>query len=512
MSLKQKFLDNKKKILLGGGIALGVIAVVVGAIFIARAVNQRKIDVYPVERIREWNWGDQQGSYGSIMAGNVQNVYADSNLLISKINVEPGQRVSVGDTLVTYDTTVQSLDLESKELNIRILENKITKAERELGELEALRPSSAPAVPNGITERVNGTADSVGGTGTKADPYVFVCWYNTAVNRSFLNTFNDDPLNYRYAVFKVYYDNNKYIYDWNVSGETLPDGDAAQDWGVGDGVVIGAGGAIAAPAGSPGFSFVSKAGDVNDGPHYSQQEINGMITDKKAEIASYNIDLKQAKLDYQIAKEALSEGVVKSKIDGVVSVVESPDTVESGKPIVVVQSAEGYSVVGAVSEFNLGKIEVGQEVYITSWSLGSQLVGKITQISSLPSPNYYGSMGQENPNSSYYQFTAVIDTTEVLMLGDWVEIYFAPNDGSGSADDTLYLPLAFVREDDGGSYVMKTDENDRLTKQYVKTGKTLYGYAIEIKAGVSLSDRIAFPYGKHVKEGAPTVEAEGYYY
>ena len=53
---------------------------------------------------------------------------------------------------------------------------------------------------------------------------------------------------------------------------------------------------------------------------------------------------------------------------------------------------------------------------------------------------------------------------------------------------------------------MIADENDRLKKQYVVTGKTIYGSAVEIKSGLSESDRIAFPYGKNAVEGANVIE------
>ena len=44
-------------------------------------------------------------------------------------------------------------------------------------------------------------------------------------------------------------------------------------------------------------------------------------------------------------------------------------------------------------------------------------------------------------------------------------------------------------------------ENGKLKKQYIRTGGNSYGY-IEIKEGLSNDDKIAFPYGKNVKEGA----------
>lgn len=66
-----------------------------------------------------------------------------------------------------------------------------------------------------------------------------------------------------------------------------------------------------------------------------------------------------------------------------------------------------------------------------------------------------------------------------------------------------------MRLENGKSYVLKADENDRLVKQYVKTGKIIYGDTIEIKSGLTEDDRIAFPYGKTAKEGIRVVDSDG---
>ena len=46
---------------------------------------------------------------------------------------------------------------------------------------------------------------------------------------------------------------------------------------------------------------------------------------------------------------------------------------------------------------------------------------------------------------------------------------------------------------------MKADENNRLKKQFVETGRVINGDTIEIRTGVVMEDRLAFPYGKTVQ-------------
>ena len=53
------------------------------------------------------------------------------------------------------------------------------------------------------------------------------------------------------------------------------------------------------------------------------------------------------------------------------------------------------------------------------------------------------------------------------------------------------------------SYVYKAGSDNTLEKQYVRTGETVYSTYVEVLQGLSLTDSIAFPYGKNVYEGAP---------
>ena len=78
----------------------------------------------------------------------------------------------------------------------------------------------------------------------------------------------------------------------------------------------------------------------------------------------------------------------------------------------------------------------------------------------------------------------------------------------GSSDGGSYLELMYVRKDEQGSYVMKANDQNKLEKQYIATGKTVWGSMVEIRGGLTMDDRIAFPYGKTVKEGAPVIDAD----
>ena len=65
----------------------------------------------------------------------------------------------------------------------------------------------------------------------------------------------------------------------------------------------------------------------------------------------------------------------------------------------------------------------------------------------------------------------------------------------------ITLEKAFVRSEEGQYYVMKEDEKGKLTKQPVQIARIVNG-AYELAGGLTYEDKIAFPYGRQVTEGA----------
>jgi hypothetical protein len=172
-----------------------------------------------------------------------------------------------------------------------------------------------------------------------------------------------------------------------------------------------------------------------------------------------------------------------------------------------VKGSENYTVTVYVAESYLDQVTVGEQLNITAYETGSSFTATVTEVGTTPSDSYsyYGG----NPNNTMYPVTCVADDPDLeLNMGEWCEAELASDQDS---EQSIYLPLSVVRDDDSGTYVMVADENNRLTKRYIKTGKTLWGYEVEIKGGVTIDDRIAFPYGTSVKEGAPVVDADSLY-
>ncbi len=86
-----------------------------------------------------------------------------------------------------------------------------------------------------------------------------------------------------------------------------------------------------------------------------------------------------------------------------------------------------------------------------------------------------------------------------------MEISYDPRSGSGGSG--IYLQNAFLRSENGKSYIWCADADGRLEQRFIPTGRSLWGSYTEILGGLGPNDRIAFPYGRDVRSGAATKNA-----
>lgn len=240
--------------------------------------------------------------------------------------------------------------------------------------------------------------------------------------------------------------------------------------------------------------------------NYTKAQLEQLIKDKKQELTRLQHEMKQAQLDLDKANRALENSTVLSTVDGQIRTLTDIDTANAeGKPFLVVSGAQQYYVHSTLNETLLGSVNVGDEVSVSSWMNGMTYTAQIVSISDYPAENdsYYSSSA--NPNSSSYEFTAVIlDADDTIQSGTYVDVTMNLTDTSGS--DAYYLDKMYIREDDSGYYVMKAGKDNRLVKSYITVGKSIWGgQSLEIKSGVTQDEFIAFPYGPDVKEGVRVV-------
>lgn len=582
-SIKSFFAIKKVRVI--AVVSLIAVAVTVGAIFALPAVMGGKVvDVVQVSMVSGSWWGEEQGCYGFVEEGGSYNVYLTDNLLPSETFVVPGQRVEAGDALFEYDMTGLELSGESASISYKMAQNELKKAQELLEEYKGytVYQPPKPVIIAGIDElsAIDSGADKDlrTGSGTKADPYVYICDLDTKVTAEFMREFlqlveaapadPDDPENNppeqgegaegteeepqpippegegeedpsdevpepivireaRYAVLKVYHsvgsEYSSVVVD-TISVDGLENADVigtiADAFSLSDVLQITNMGEIALLEGSPieklahklAVSAIPEPEPIPDNQRATQQEIDELIAAQQKTVRDLDLGVKQKKIDMEKAIAEIGDKTVLAEFGGTVQSVADVDSMELGAPYIVISSDTGYRVVGTVSEMNLELVHVGDTLRVYSWMTGSEMTAKVTEIDTMPQ-RWGNSMAMENPNSSYYQFYATLDTDEVFDRWSDVEIYFEAPSSEGEESSAMYLPLPYVREaEDGTHYVLKLDENEKTIIQPVQVGKTIYGSMIEVKSGLSMEDYIAFPYGKDAVEGAsPNYDGEIYY-
>lgn len=383
--------------------------------------------------------------------------------------------------------------------------------------MKYLEPQESPLVklePFGELTYANGVKQQYyKGSGTKDDPYVFFVTDGAVIKSSFVNWvlgFNADGTKRErdgcYVVLEIRESDT-------ITGAFIRsvglDGTIRMDYGYGPDVYW----VFASDSGITRYTEeVDEPGDDFDEPgwfdysdSYTAEELASAITEKEREIRRLNLDKKEGEMKLRKYDRDLENSTVISSVDGYVKTLGG----EAGQAYMVVTSEGGLYLRTSVSELDLGKVKVGDKLKATSWESGS-FTAFITEISDYPSDSEMSYGGGQNPNSSNYPVLARIEDTGGLSPNTYAEVKFekqqSAETGDGT-DDGVYLSVMFVRSENGQSYVYKTDENNLLKKQYVRTGGTMEGY-VEIKEGLTNKDYIAFPYGKTVKDGAKTKVSE----
>ena len=516
-------------------IAVIIIAIISGIIIYVSRRNKKEVHVYSVEEVSTENyWKNDLTSQGSIKTDKLQNVYLNSTQQIEKIAVKEGQNVKKGDVLLKYNTTLTNLEIESKQINVNKLELDLNKAQKELAQIQAYQPGVpiygslpqeqaqpeelpkkhtelpklTPPVPEVEASKEISPAP-LSGSGSAELPYLFIWEDNKAYDKTFIESLLNrvsPTCKEVIAIFMVRENNN-------MTGNLLKlskikftkTDDLIPDYN---------------------FSILDTSADVDPlypddssvepepentenvpevGPIYSAVEIQKMIVEKQKEIDDINLNIKIAKKEYNKLKNELENTTIYSKIDGVVKKVLKEDDPEiNSKPIIVVSGGGGYYLEGQIGEYDLANIKKGQKVNVQSYESGTTAEGTIEDISSYPlEKGTYFNFGNENV--SFYPYTVKINEEASFKDGEYIEITIVQDEDNQS--DTFYLPTMFILTENGKNYAYVTNSDDKLEKRTITTGKNMGGI-IEIYSGVDKSERIAFPYGKAIKEGAKVVDGD----
>ena len=540
-----------KKIIITAAIAVAACGAVWGGLTIARNAQRGDVNVYSVSDFAMTNyWGDTSSTNGMVTTDKLQKIYVSSTQTVSKVYVTEGQTVKKGAKLLSYDSSLSQAEVERAQIQYERQSGNLEDAKTEFKLLQKAKNKEAlqlelnklqtqldaekkkydqdPSHPydgdNPVTEALLGTKTVENSSGGKETVYYYAWTSKSTLSGEHLltdfggrlrATESTSPLvtnivlvqrtgdkiggsiqaNWGVKVTDTYTKTGETTYKVTVDVQLVTNLPDYED---------------------PGHTYnsetiqkleqqVARAQELMDSS-MTRQELDVAIGTKYKEIGQLETSLKVAKLDLEKKKSELGDGNVYAEFDGTVKAVrDATEAFNSSEAVVELSGGGGYYVTGTLSEMDLGSVQVGDTVQISSWRTGVNCEGEIVSIDDYPTQNGSNS-GDGNSNVSYYPFKVFVSEDANLQPNDYVEMQYQKTAEADSAD-SLYLESFFLRSENGKSYVMVRGENDKLEKRWVQTGRDLWGSYTQIRGGLTLEDYVAFPYGRDVVEGAHTQEA-----
>ena len=495
--------------------ALVLLALTAAVVLIARTVRRQTVNVFDVSMVSETYWGDSTELSGMVSEGSVENIPLSEGM-VQEILVKQGDTVKKGDVILKYDTSSYQLTLSSDQAQIAMLQSQIAQAQQDIQTYRRMTPSediTPPPAPTPkpapvtvpVVEANTPPAEQIGGV------KYYNCTVDTVVRGAALQALRVSGEEAGYRL----YDGRNLLGVWHLTGSDLAtqhdDAWAPEDWTLGAGLILNGDGTIAIDLGEthygvfesclPGDEEIDIPDWTDYGSGYTRAEIAQMISDLQKSIQQNQRELQKAQLKYKRDQLTGQTGEVKSPADGVVTLVADPHAIAAGQTLITIKGSANASIVVYVDELSLDSLRVGDEVSVMTYETGVSFLAKVSEVGTEPSDEY-----SYDSSQSMYPITCVSEDADVeVNMGEWCSVTPMQTE---EVSDHIYLPLYFVREDEQGSYVLAADENGRLERRAVSTGKTIYGSSVEILRGVTVEDQIAFPYGRSARPGNRTQSAE----
>lgn len=171
---------------------------------------------------------------------------------------------------------------------------------------------------------------------------------------------------------------------------------------------------------------------------------------------SYSLQIKNAEFELQKKKEELEDCQVTSPITGTVVRVNTKvgrfaDTIEDDKPMFIIENLDVLEMKINISEYSIGKVQVGQDVEITADILGGNVVkGCVTAISPTGEEKGGGSTERVIPTTIKVEEK---DTKLIAGITARAKIVLS------QAENSLIVPISAVMEEEEGDYVVAVQGN-----------------------------------------------------
>lgn len=556
---KPRMSKKLKKGIIAAACVVGVCGAVWGGLTIARNAQRGDVNVYAVNECAMTDyWGDTSNTSGMVTTDKLQKIYISQSQTVKKVWVKEGDSVKKGTALVSYDSTLTQATVERAKIdydrqteNLEVMKNELellkkaknketleaekTKLEAELqAEISRLDgaggydPEKA-VVPGLVTPMAEGSGNS------KDKPIYYYWLTNKPLSDEVLrNLLHGAEINRATPMDKT---QTVSTYLVLVSRDKDKMGGMPTSRGLLITETFTPNSTEQPVEGAPISGTVSISFRFCDLPEYidpertydsdkykeltrkiaqiqellessmTQLDLNKAILEKAQAVKEQEVNLKVAKLKLNKKLAELGDGNVYAEFDGTVKAVRDPDEAyNNSEAVVELSGGGGYYVTGTLSEMDLGSVQVGDSVSISSWMTGAACEGTIVSIDDYPTSNG-NNWGDGNSNVSYYPFKVFVTEDANLQPNDYVDIQYQKDTSAEESGSSLYLQSMFIRTDNGKSYVMARGEDGRLEQRWVQTGRDLWGSYTQIRGGLTIDDYVAFPYGRDVVEGAHTQEA-----
>ncbi|WP_301859681.1 efflux RND transporter periplasmic adaptor subunit [uncultured Megasphaera sp.] len=222
-------------------------------------------------------------------------------------------------------------------------------------------------------------------------------------------------------------------------------------------------------------------------------------------------DLDNAKFNYDTAESALTkadsdlaETVITAPMDGVV--VGEPKSVGTmavqgnSNPTVImyIANTSQKQILAKVDETDIGQIQIGQDATFTvDTYTGKTFTAHVSKISQTDTSNTWNTTGTASTASSsssasviyYYVTLDVDDPNDELRLGMTARVEI----NTSEKENALVVPIAALKTNDKGSYVLRVTGNGKTEQVPVTTGIYSDEY-VEIKSGLNAGDKVSITY------------------
>ncbi len=549
-----------KAILITAVCLILVAAILVGLLwYFSRKTDP--VGVTPVAQLLLGYMGEAPSYEGTVSTNNLQAVYLSGTQKVQEVYVTEGQAVQKGTPLFRYDTTLTDIQLERQRLASEQAQLSLKSAKAELEEIKKMKPYSPPPATRPTTQPTTAPLEPVDelpyyicGRGTEADPYRYLWAEHLDFDEDFLREHLSAQRTECWLAFEIREKNalaGDLISIWGLyvaavepeQPETYPTegstateptestdpsdstdptesmeptesteeteettgGDQWKNWELTYRFFV--------PEEidheeRPTTPTTRETEWIDTSSGYTAAEIAVMKQEKELQIRDLDLAARMAKLSYETMKQEMSTGIVKATISGtVINLKDEATAQQSGEPFLQVSEGGAFYVTIRLGEYDLERYEIGSLATISSWmDYGYTTTGSLVAISNEPVQNDFYGYYNGNSDVSVYEATIVVPSEAKLQEGDWVGVSFAADQDQGSG--VLYLENAYIREENGRSYVYRRNAAGLLEKTYIQTGSIMWGYTAVV-SGLTEEDWIAFPYGKDVVDGAPTFEEQG---